>query len=49
MSNATLAIVLCVVAVLAIGGLMVIIAYVGFEGACTDHEEEQYINGDENE
>ena len=45
MSNATLAIVLCVVAVLAIGGLMVIIAYVGFEGACTDHEEEQDMEG----
>ena len=49
MSNTELAIIISVVTVLAIGGLMTLIAYVGFEGACNDHEEEQDMEGKDNE
>ena len=48
MSNTTIALVICST-VVALGALVILLAYVGFEGACTDHEEEQDINGDDHE
>lgn len=48
MSNTTLALIICSTLV-ALGALAILLAYVGFEGACTDHEEEQDIKGDDYE
>ena len=32
-------------AIAALGGLLVLVAYVGLSGQCTDHEEEQDMEG----
>ena len=48
MSNTTIALVICST-VVALGALVILLAYVGFEVACTDHEEEQDMEGKDNE